>query len=303
MRDIILNFPKQIPIGFEIGQKFKFNKKYPRTIICGMGGSAIPGQILELVAPGLNILINRNYSLPASANKNDLVVCVSWSGGTQETIDCCKEASKMGLETIVMTKGGRLSQCQGSTLTLMPNEQIPARMAVGYMTGALLGIFGIEANINLEPKKLENTGRDIASDIGDKIPVIYATHKWYPLAEFWSNIILEDAKITSFWNYFPVLAHNEICAYADPQKRVHPIIIKDNEDSGPVLADISAAIAIFKEREYNYSIVDLSESAQALEKIFSNYILALWTGFYLAKNLGVDPLETSLIDKFKSLKK
>ena len=272
-----------------------------------MGGSAIPGEILAIIRPDLNIYLNSDYRLPSTATTNDLVICVSWSGNTEETIAAYDDAVERACPVIVISKGGILREKavrQSISVAAMPDENVPARFAVGYMFGALAGILGIsDFNVrNINAEALEIKGRDIASEIDAKIPVIYGSYKWRYLAKFWKTLINENAKIPAFWNYFPVLGHNEICQFADRHMRLTPILLRNLDDSPEALKDIKATIAILDNMEYNYTIIDISTGMSVLEQVLNNYILALWTSFYLAKNLGVDPIDTLLVEKFKSYK-
>ena len=47
MKEIILGFPEQFKVGLEGGKKVSLKKKkYKRVVVCGMGGSGLPGEIL-----------------------------------------------------------------------------------------------------------------------------------------------------------------------------------------------------------------------------------------------------------------
>ena len=72
---------------------------------------------------------------------------------------------------------------------------------------------------------------------------------------------------------------------------------------GNIIYELERTIAILNKQEYNYSIVNLSSSDNPLETVLNNYLLCLWTGFYLAKKIGVDPEEIELIERYKELKK
>lgn len=307
MRETILNFTSQISRGFDIGKKIQVSGKYPNIYVSAMGGSATAGEMLQMIRPDLNIQINEDYGLTSRATTNDLIICVSWSGETKETIDAYHDAVERGCSVIVITKGGLLYEMvvkQGIPFAKMPEENIPARFGVGYMLGALAGILNItDIYQNIAVSELEIKGREIASDINAKIPVIYAPYAWRNLAKFWKTLINENAKAPAFFNYFPGLGHNEICQFGDRHMRLFPIILRGSDDSDEAINDINAAIATLDGMEYNYRIIDISAGTSVLEKVLNNYILALWTSFYLANNLGVKAVDTLLIDKFKEHKK
>src|SRR3989344_7475223 len=110
MRDQILNFPLQLLKGAEVARDLKIDKPYNKVVVCGMGGSIMPGMILltykerKNKGSGVPVIIHNNYDLPSDVNADDLVICISWSGTTEETISVFKTAVKRGIEPIVITK-------------------------------------------------------------------------------------------------------------------------------------------------------------------------------------------------------
>jgi len=320
MENIIKGFPEQLKVGLGLGSQIKLDKKYDSVVVSGMGGSIIAGDILLTLISHINkdkkptIFINREYGLPDWVGVDDLVVCISWKGTTEETISSFRVAAGKGLKTIVISKGGevdeieKLAQDNGSPLIRLPDEKIPPRFAVGYMTGAIIGLMGLGDELNFDitaedVEQLSIEGESIAGNIGKKIPLIYSSFEWRKLPSFWKILFNENAKIPAFWNYFPGLAHNEIASLENGNKSFYPIMIVDELEKGAIKSNFDAAIAIFNKLGYNCSIVNLSAGSKLLEKILKNYILALWTSFYLAKKIGVDPEETRLIDEFKEFKK
>ncbi|MFD0886450.1 mannose-6-phosphate isomerase, partial [Streptosporangium algeriense] len=78
----------------------------PRAIVvAGMGGSGIAGDILDAVcgngAP-LPIVTVRSYQLPGWVGATDLVVAVSCSGKTEETLAVATEAVRRGCRLLVL---------------------------------------------------------------------------------------------------------------------------------------------------------------------------------------------------------
>ena len=62
MRKVILDFPKQFEEALDLAKDIKVEGKFENIIICGMGGSALPANIL---IPWLNRLTSESStSLP-----------------------------------------------------------------------------------------------------------------------------------------------------------------------------------------------------------------------------------------------
>jgi glucose/mannose-6-phosphate isomerase len=314
LRNQILTFPSQLSKGAELAKDIKIDRTYEKIVVCGMGGSIMPGLILlthkehKNKGPGVPIIINNNYDLPSDVSADDLVVCISWSGTTEETISSFKTALERGIKPIAITKGaelGRLARESGSPTITLPDQPTQPRFSVGYMLGALFSVLGLEKEleITLNPESHENLGKELADKIGSATPLIYTSYSWRKLGALWKANFNETAKTPAYWNYTPILAHDELAAYTRKGLPFYPIILRDENDKPRYVRDLDTAIAILDKQEYNYSIVNLSSSDNPLETVLNNYILGLWTSFYLAQKIGVDPEDIALIEEYKNLTK
>ncbi|MGA9371814.1 MAG: bifunctional phosphoglucose/phosphomannose isomerase, partial [Solirubrobacterales bacterium] len=85
----------------------------PAVFVCGMGGSAIGGDLAiaalsdRLTKP---MLVSRGYELPAWAPAGSAVLCSSYSGNTEETLACYAAAEALGAQRLVATTGGELAE-------------------------------------------------------------------------------------------------------------------------------------------------------------------------------------------------
>ena len=314
MRDQILKFHKQLSEGVKLARDIKMDKPYEKIVVCGMGGSIMPGMMLltykerKNKGPGVPVVIHNNYDLPSDVNTDDLVICVSWSGTTEETISSFKAAIERGIKPIVITKGaelGQLAKDNNTPLVVLPDQPTAPRFSVGYMVGALFTVLGLkkELDIELNPENHENAGKELADKIGPATPLIYTSYSWRKLGALWKANFNETSKTPAYWNYLPILAHDELAMYIRKGLPFYPIILKDENDHPRYVRDLNAAIAILDKQEYNYSIVDLSpRTDNPLETVLNNYILALWTSYYVAQKIGVDPEKIELIEEYKKLK-
>ncbi len=110
----------------------------PAAFVCGMGGSAIGG---DLAAAALSdrltkpLLVARGYELPSWAPAGSAVLCSSYSGNTEETLACYAAAEALGAQRLVATTGGELAEL--ARAGRRAGDRAPAglqpRAAVGYM--------------------------------------------------------------------------------------------------------------------------------------------------------------------------
>src|SRR6266566_128983 len=113
MRDIIASLPDQISAGaiWATGKPRPPAREARRIFLVGMGGSAIAGDVFAAwVADRCKVPIQvvRDYRLPAYARSEDLLVAVSYSGNTEETMSAAMQGMQHGCRMVAVTSGGSL---------------------------------------------------------------------------------------------------------------------------------------------------------------------------------------------------
>ena len=314
MRKTILNFPKQFKEGIESAKDIKIEGRFKNIIICGMGGSALPADLLVIFFNDLKlpVYIHRSYNLPPQATKESLIICISFSGNTKETISAFKEAQERKLKVAAVTAGGELAKSAkkyNTPLVFLPSVKIQPRWAIGYLFGALVKVLSnsgiIEDNSDeilkiaekLKPLELETQGKSLAKKLVGKIPLVYASNKFKSLARIWKINFNENSKIMAFWNYFPELIHDEIVGYSN-LKNFHVIILRDSDDHPKILKAMDLTADLLKQKGIEVDFVEL-EKKNVLEKVFNNLILSDWVSYYLAKEYKIDPTPVEIVEEFK----
>lgn len=316
MRDIILDFPKQFRIGLAAAENIKVAGNFNNVIICGMGGSALPGDILEMAARDLGmkapVYIHRSYDLPYFTDRNSLIICISYSGNTGEAISAFKEAFRKKIKIIAIGSGGELTNlCRKYRIPIasVPRGYQP-RMALGFQFASLVKILAncklVRGGLNdvsllekeLNPKGLEKSGKKLAENLAGKTPILYASEKFKGLTRIWKNKINESSKTLALTNFFPEINHNELSGFIKPQGKFHLIIFRDPKDNPKILKRIDLTARIIKSKGTKTDIVGISGKNIFL-KIFSNILLCDWTVYYLAKKYKVDPIRIDLQEDFK----
>ncbi len=323
MRDAILDFPKQFSAGIRSAEDIYLKPgalpKPENIIICGMGGSALPGDILVNLQP-LDVFVHKDYGLPIQAGNESLIICISYSGNTQETLSAFSEAINKKLPLITITTGGKLeklAQKYNIPLVKIPPPFIPPRLAIGYQFSALIKILNnhnflndkiieeiLELSIKLKPEKWENQGKEIAKKIFKKIPIIYTSKYFQEVGLIWKNSLNETAKIMAITNYFPELNHNEIVGFWKinetqiKNEKLFVLILRDRGDNPQTLKQMEITKGLIKKEGVEIEFIDI-EGKNTLEKIFSAIILGYFTSYWLALEYGVDPTLVKTIEEFK----
>jgi glucose/mannose-6-phosphate isomerase len=169
------------------------------------------------------------------------------------------------------------------------------------MTGALLGVLGMHQQVPTNTTKdLEVQGKELATNIRDRIPVFYTPFALRKVGGFFKSMINENAKQPAFCASFPSAAHNDILSWQQSPQELVPVVVH-NPSKSQHSGDIPAFLAIMTQMGYTVPVVDLPDDS-VLNTMLSGYILSMWTSYYMALEQGVDPLSTTWIDTFKTLK-
>ena len=321
MKQTIINFPNQLEEALEFSKNVKIEGTFDNIIVCGLGGSALPGNVLacwlgqsKITAPTIHI--HRDYGLPMQIKEGSLIVCMSYSGNTEETLSAINEALAKNLTVAAITTGGKLEKiCQDNNL---PWIKIPAglqpRMALGYQFIALLRLLSnsnvipdmadeiLETAKLLKAEKYENKGKKLAQKLKGAIPLVYTSNGFKALARIWKIKFNENAKTPSFFNYFPELNHNEMVGFTNIPKgsKLHVLIIRDQSENPRNIKRMELFAKLIKKNKVNVDFIDL-ESGNPLFKIFSNTLLGDWTSYYLALEYKTDPTPVEIVEEFKGL--
>src|SRR5439155_1613216 len=155
MREIIASLPEQLSAGMEVGGSTRVPiDEAQRIFIVGMGGSAIGGDVFaSWLADRAKVPIQviRDYRIPAYGRPEDLLVAVSYSGNTEETLAATAQAIKLGCRVVAITSGGTLRDLvRANDMPVLPVPTgLPPRGAFGHLFGILAGIGGDWAVGNL----------------------------------------------------------------------------------------------------------------------------------------------------------
>lgn len=315
MRQVILNSPKQFREGLERAKDVKVEGEFSNVVICGMGGSALPANILTTYFPDLKLPVysHRSYGLLTQADEKSLIVAISYSGNTEETISAYEEAAKRGLRVVAITTGGKLKELAENynlPIVLIPKDAVQPRFSIAYQSSALLKVLSNSGIIedkseeiltmaeNLKPADFEARGKKLAKKLVDKIPVVYSSSRFKALAKIWKIKFNENSKIMAFWNYFPELNHNEMVGLTNLKGNFHFIILRDADDYPRTQRRMELFADLAKEKGAAVDFIEIAGKS-ILEKMFTNLIIGDWVTYYLALEYGEDPTPVKIVEEFK----
>lgn len=319
-RELLLSIPSQIQSGIEAAKNIKFNKKPDQIIFCGMGGSALAAEFLKAIFAeykiSIPVCIHKDYDLPLTATKNSVIVCISYSGNTEETISSFKKAASLNLKTVAIAGGGKLKKIAARSKALyinIPAKNVPPRISVLCILSSLIKVMAnsgilsasalaklISGGKDLKISEIEKQGHHLAEKIADKIPLIYSSVKLSPLAYFLKIAFNENSKIHAFSNVLPECQHNEIQGFSDPVLAAdfYAIFLKERSGDKKINRRIDIMMEMLDKRNFEFSLVEIS-SKNIFENIVSAIIFSGFASLKLANALNHDPLEVPIIEELK----
>jgi len=298
------------------------NKNFSSIVFCGLGGSAIGGDLLcdylfgEMKLP---FIVVRGYNLPSLVNENTLVIISSYSGNTEESISCFEQALKIKCKIAVITSGGKIDEMasKNSLPVLHLQSGFQPRYALGQGFFALLKLMqelGIaEENENVkkivslwskrseEYLKENNKAFQIAKELVGFIPVIYSSEFLSSTGYRLKSQLNENSKLHAFHNVIPEMNHNEIIgweSFKEKQFNAKVIYLIDQKFH----SQNSKRFEILKEMLNQQKVDVLTLSSDAGNKkvrIMDLIFLSDWISFYTSVLRGFDPSEIDFIHRMK----
>jgi glucose/mannose-6-phosphate isomerase len=308
----------------------KIKAIYPKPdniIVAGMGGSGIGGDLLKDWArtkTSIPIEVNREYKLPQYAGKKTLTLITSYSGDTEESLGAFLDALKRNCMIFCLSSGGVL--LENAERLKVPYLRVPGgmppRVALPYLfvplliylektglaagaseelTEALKLLEKISKDNSPEKPAKENFSKTLASNIGQKSPIVYGFGFYRSVALRFKQQFNENSKVSAKWEVFSELNHNEIESWEIPDelsKWFSLIFIRDKEEP----TEIRSRIQITKEL-VNKSGLEVFEvptqGKGSLAKMLSTVCIGDFTSVYLAFLRGVDPTPVKTINYLK----
>jgi len=328
MAGLICGFPEMMKkaLSIPVETKKATSAGIKNIVFCGMGGSAISADIAcRLLSGHVDVpsAVVRGYNLPKFAGKGSLVFVLSYSGNTEETLSCYREALSRGADIIAVTSGGELEKLSaeaGHALVKIPSG-LPPRASMPFILVPILrsleAVFSLtdvigqieESILVLEDQRAlmaperplaENPAKAAARDMFGKFPFILGSDWGSDAAAYrWKCQISENSKVNSCFNVFPELDHNEIVNLASGRSRgVFVVLLRDEEEGQKIQKRIDVTRDVIRNNVGGLLEV-YSSGRSILCRILSLCYFGDFVSLYLALLEGEDPMPVKAIDTLK----
>jgi glucose/mannose-6-phosphate isomerase len=310
----------------------------PRAIVVsGMGGSGIAGDVLAAVCgtgSPVQIVAVHGYRLPGWVSASDLVIAVSCSGSTEETLAAAEDGVRRGCRLIGV--GGASSPLAGlaeqarapfvpvrsagmprSTLwgLSVPLIGVAARFGLceagpeAYEAAAIV-LEGISQRCRPDSDSFVNPAKGLALELAGTLPMIWGTSPLTGVAAYrFACQLNENAKYPAIHGVLPEANHNQVVAFdgpfargrdgADPAVPLHLVTLADVREHPQVARRREASVRLAGQR--GVAVTELAaEGDHPLERLASLVQLIDYATVYLGIALGYDPSPITAIQELKA---
>lgn len=311
------------------------DQRVDSIVFTGMGGSGIIGALLcdyanETRSPRRFECLN-DYHLRSNLSKNTLVVGVSCSGNTEETLSALSEAHSKGLMIASFGSGGRIkdfsekwhSKFTQTKMLKTPRSSLPGLLFAVlkfFWSNRLLQIEEAEVAETIENMKkvrnlcrgkdeLENPSLAIARRIiASNAPLlIYSNSRTHGVGLRFRQSVNENAKLHAFHGDVPEICHNDVVGWdyskadlKNPKSKMTPlaIMLRFEDDFTEIKTRFRILQDIIRKRG-GKSLDSPCVGKSYLSRTLSMLYLLDYTTYYAAILRGVDPMKTPSIDLLK----
>jgi glucose/mannose-6-phosphate isomerase len=293
-----------------------------------MGGSAIAADLLaDAYFPRLKVpfKVCRNYRLPEFVGPDTLLIVISYSGNTEETLAALKEGEKRGARIWALSSGGKLREeavKKHYPFFLIPGGYQP-RAALPLLLGTLqsaLSRAGIlaDAENDLPPAAAllqelrrencwetplrSNPAKQLAKKLLGRIPVIIGTSDLTSAVALRFKCQLnENSKQAALPAILPEMNHNEIVNLAALPRSGNPfalVVLRDEKESERMKKRVEITKSILSKTLGGVNELP-ARGKNPLARLLSLVMFTDFVSVYLALEAGIDPTPVEAIERLK----
>jgi glucose/mannose-6-phosphate isomerase len=315
----------------------------PRAVVVtGMGGSGIAGDVLAAVCgPGsaVQVMTVRDYRLPGWVGAADLVIAVSCSGATEETLAAAEEAVRRGSRFLAVGEResplASLAEQARAPFIPVTSAGTPRSTLWGLsmplvVTASRLGIVDVppeaceSAAAELErvshvcrpdSEAFVNPAKVLALELSGTLPMIWGTSLLAGVAAYrFACQLNENGKYPAVAGVLPEANHNQVVAFdgpfapgekltqeegGGPAVPLRLVVLRDSHEHPQVARRRVESVRLARERGIGVSELPAAGDGP-LQRLASLVQLIDYATVYLAIAQGTDPAPVAAIQELKA---
>lgn len=327
MLDLVLRFPENLGNALKHYEEIThmLEGKLPRNpkgvIVAGMGGSFIGGLFAQDIlydSCSIPLIPLRETELPAFVDSNYLVIAVSYSGNTEETMRVFLEALRRKVPLVAVASGGFLEEA--SSRAHVPFVKLPAgmppRAAFPFMCAALAVLLDL---VQDSLKLASELGRAVsnlikASDLAleesvslskwmieqyrlGKVLVVYSYRPYLSAGYRLKTQVNENAKLHAFFSEIPESNHNEIMGW-ESQAELFALLLRGSKEPPYMYFRIEFLRELLSGKGVAVREITARGETRAEELLYLFYVFDI-ASVLLSISRGVDPTPVETISRLK----
>jgi glucose/mannose-6-phosphate isomerase len=299
----------------------------PETVVvAGMGGSGVAGDVLAALAFASSpapVVTVKGDRLPAFVGPGTLLIAVSYSGNTEETLSAVEQGLAAGARLVAVASGGRLAALaeeRGGALVEVEGGRMPRAALWSLLVPVLLaaeasGVLpptsadvGVAADaLDAEAGALgpavptaQNPAKRAALRLLDRLPVVWGTGQTGAVAATrFRTQCNENAKVTAVSAAIPEADHNDVMGLEGGLGRGRELVVLrdqegEHERDGRRLAVVCQALGVTD------PVTRLAGEGVPLARLARLCAFADFASTYLGLARGVDPTPIRTLDQVKA---
>jgi glucose/mannose-6-phosphate isomerase len=296
------------------------------VVVAGMGGSGIAGDVLTALAFGASavpVLAVKGDRLPAFVGPGTLLVAVSYSGNTAETVSAVEQGLAAGARLVAVTSGGTLAELassRGAPLVTVEGSRMPraalwslvvpvcsAAEAAGVLPPLTDQVLAAADALDEEAAAFgpavtmaANPAKQAALRLLDRLPVVWGSGQVGAVAATrFRTQCNENAKVSVVSGALPEANHNDVMGLEGgigPGREL--VLLRD--EAGEHDRDGRRIQAVLKAIGARDPLVRAAGKGSDLARLARLTAFADFTSTYLGIARGVDPTPIRTLDQVKA---
>jgi glucose/mannose-6-phosphate isomerase len=332
MFDATAAMPEQLAIAALSASSTLASARLPKheaianVVVLGVGTSGQVGAtLLEVAGPMMSVpvVVHRGYGVPNFTDPSTLVLAISSSGESEETLEAAQAAFIDGAEIICITSGGALARfAEENDLVRLDVAEVPVRRAafapmlvpalltldaVGFFPGASSWVDDAIAQVGRRRDELispDNIARRMARRLGRAFPIVYGGNGLGGVAaERWKTQFNDNAKVAAFCNQVPELTHNEICGWGqdgDVTRQIFQLFMLRHDYEHPQVARRLDLLDDLLDEVVGAVHTVPAKGEGMLAQILDLMLIGDFTSLHAAVDQGLDPGPVPFLAEFET---
>lgn len=327
----VAGFPESCAAAWELAQETVLPTAYRSlraVVFLGMGGSAISGDLARsLVACSASVPIEvvRGYDIPGYVDSNTLVIAISFSGNTEETLSALEAAHKRQAMLVAVASGGALAAraqalgipCYRVKAVSQPRAALPhlylpvlhaltalrlSRIAPEEVAMAITRVGEQSREFALTRPESANPAKQLARKLHGHIVSVYGSEFLGPVARRWKTQINENSKQWAEFEELPEANHNAVVGYTHPSALTDVMSVVQLDSHlfhSRTQVRMQVTSELLKSAGIDNTTIKVPGTSPLAQQL-CGILLGDYVSYYLAMLNGVDPSPVSAIDHVKA---